>query len=76
MPELDKYIHLNDRERYVLWAVACWFGRPIVSSNTKNELYPHYFDYKKYQKKYDPMIEDRIIELGKWLEKRRDEQAK
>jgi hypothetical protein len=68
-------IELSDKELYILWAVACWFDKPftdrlkyklagLASSNLRRGL----------ELRYDRQIEDRIIELGKWLESKRQKE--
>lgn len=67
-------VMLSDKELYVLWAIACWFDRPVVSSSLKYKLsgLASDPDRRKYERLYDTKIADRIIELGKWLEERRN----
>ncbi|MDB5556981.1 MAG: hypothetical protein JWL86_6965 [Rhizobium sp.] len=64
-------IELTDKELYLTWAIVCWFTKPVTST-LKHKLSGMAFspDRKKYEH-FDEYIEDRIIETGKWLEKRR-----
>lgn len=67
-------IKLDDKELYVIWTIITWFNKPIVTDKMKyklsgmasSELRPG------LEKRFDKRIEDTIIELGKWLEQRRD----
>lgn len=65
---------LTDKEKIVVWSIAAWFQvKPLVTGSLMEKLYPN-LDDKQY--KYDRLIEDRIISVGKWLEKKRlEEQA-
>lgn len=63
---------LTRKERAVLWAIACWFNDDLVSGQLKQQLYPGVM-IARLTNNYDKAIEDRIIELGKWLEGSREE---
>ena len=62
---------LTDKEKILVWSIVAWFQvKPLITSSLMQKLYP---DLEK-QYKYDKQIEDRIIEVGKWLESKREEE--
>lgn len=64
-------VELTDKERAVIWAVMAWFnGNRVGTSTLMSKL--HFREANSIAKKYDERIEDRIIELGDWLKKRRE----
>ena len=65
-----KSVLLSEKEQVILWSVAAWFQKkPLVTGTLMQKLYPN-LDKKQY--KYDKQVEDRLIEIGKWLEKKRE----
>lgn len=63
-------LQLSRKERAILWAVMAWFSNSLGAKGLTERLYPGEL-VAKLSREYDTAIEDRIIELGKWLEERR-----
>ena len=63
-------LQLSRKERAILWAVMAWFSDDLGAKGLTARLYPGEL-VAKLSREYDTAIEDRIIELGKWLEERR-----
>lgn len=63
-------LQLSRKERAILWAVMTWFSDSLGAKGLTPRLYPGEL-VAKLSREYDTAIEDRIIELGKWLEERR-----
>jgi hypothetical protein len=60
---------LTDKERILIWSIVAWFQvKPLITNSLMQKLYPDLGD-KQYE--YDKQIEDRIIQIGKWLAERR-----
>lgn len=64
-------VELSDKELAIIWAILSWFQvRPLVTSALMSKLYTA--NNHDIAKKYDDKIYDRIIDIGKWLEKKRN----
>lgn len=62
----SKKIELTEKELILVWSIVAWFQvSPLVTSRLMHKLYPDAGD-KQYR--YDDKIQERIIEIGKWLE--------
>lgn len=65
-------VELTGKERAIVWAVMAWFNRNNVGTDTlMSKLY--FKDVHKIAEKYDAKIYDIMIDIGQWLQKRRDE---
>ena len=68
-------VDLTDKERAILWAIGAWFGgnkKRIVTGSLMSKLYSD--KNRPILEKYlDKRIDDRIIEVGKYLESKRKE---
>lgn len=69
-------VKLSDKELYLVWTIVCWFDKPVtsglkykLSGMSRSEL------RSGLEKRYDRAIEDRIIELGKWLADKRAKES-
>ncbi len=78
MSKENHTINLTDEELYVLWLIATWFDRPIVTSKLKGKLAGMAFhaDRYKFEKRFDSKVEDRIIDLGQRLPHLREDMQK
>lgn len=72
MSKLNKVL-LTDKEMYLLWTIACWFNKPVTST-LKYKLAGLSFmpERNELDKKYEHIIEDRIIEIGEFLKRKRE----
>lgn len=66
-------ISLTEKERALLWLVACQFNHPITAK-LKEKLY--FEDAHLIADKHEPAIMDRIISLGGWYQNYRGRQKK
>lgn len=65
-------ITLSEKERFILWFIACWFRPPLVTGVLKSKLYPGDEVSKMMYGRYDNQIYDRMIEVGTWLKGRQE----
>ena len=63
-------IELTTKEIYLLWTIACWFGKPNwhITGSLMGKLYDAVGnDREKLNKKYEDTELKRIVELGQWI---------
>ena len=60
-------IELTEKEMFVLWQLACWFEKPLITSSLKYKLYNSKLTVKRrkeLKKRFEQMVLDEIVELG------------
>jgi len=74
MKRLKEYkVVLTENEAEYIWLICAWFQK-FIGRGFMNRLFDGFnlgFEETKDREDKDKIIENRIIELGKWLESRR-----
>lgn len=66
-------VELTDKEMIIVWSVVAWFQvERLATGKLVRKFFP---DNPPKQYSYDKEIEDRIIHVGKFLERKRREEA-
>lgn len=64
-------VELTDKEQALVWAILAWFQvRPLATNVLVRKFYAD--KNNEIAKKFDDKIYDRIIDTGKWMEKKRN----